>query len=211
MTRSEKAPLVRKTLAGLYPKTACFLKAGKDYELLFAVILSAQATDVSVNAATKVLFQKLPDLSDYTEENRKVLEDAVRSVGLWRAKSSNILKTAEILRTQYYGKVPADRKALMSLPGAGYKTSGVILGELFHAPLIPVDTHVYRVSHRLGLVPEKDTPEKTEEDLERLYREEATIELHRQFILFGRNVCLAKNPLCSACPLRKLCSHPAVK
>ncbi len=207
MTKKEKALYIQKVLESMYPHTETFLHFETDYQLLFAIILSAQATDKSVNEATERLFSLLPHLEDYKEENKEIILSSIKKVGLGKSKCEYILKTAEILLSQYDGKVPTDRKALMSLPGVGYKTSGVFLGEYYNIPVIPVDTHVYRVTHRLGLVKDNLTADETEVSLERLYKDNSTIHLHRQFILLGRNICHCKSPECDCCPFRDICTY----
>jgi endonuclease-3 len=207
MERSKKVEFIANTLQELYPDTHTFLEYQKDYELLFATILSAQATDKSVNEATSRLFKECPRLEDYNQENKALILDCIKKVGLGKSKCEYLIKTADILLKEYRGELPRDRKALMALPGVGYKTSGVVLAELYDDPFIPVDTHVFRVSHRLGLVNDKLTPEETEVALERLFKGKHSIHLHRQFILLGRNICLARNEKCDLCPLKEVCKN----
>ncbi len=207
MTKSEKALYIKERLETLYPHTETFLHFHSDYQLLFAIILSAQATDRSVNEATEKLFLLLPHLEDYKEENRDVILDSIKKVGLGKSKCEYILKTAKILLDEYDGKVPTDREKLMKLPGVGYKTSAVFLGEYYNLPFIPVDTHVYRVTHRLGLVKDSLSPDETEVALEKLYKDQSCIHLHRQFILLGRNICSSKSPKCMDCPLMEVCTY----
>lgn len=207
MTKSEKTLYIKERLETLYPHTETFLHFHSDYQLLFAIILSAQATDKSVNEATEKLFLLLPHLEDYKEENRDVILDSIKKVGLGKSKCEYILKTAKILLDEYDGKVPTDREKLMKLPGVGYKTSAVFLGEYYNLPFIPVDTHVYRVTHRLGLVKDSLSPDETEVALEKLYKDQSCIHLHRQFILLGRNICSSKSPKCMDCPLKEVCTY----
>jgi len=202
-----KAEFIYSVLEQLYPKTKSFLNYSKDYELLFATILSAQATDASVNKATQILFVRFPSLSDYTNENLPEIFDCVKSLGLGKSKSLHLVQSAKMLLEDYHGIVPQDREELMKLPGVGYKTSGVVLAELYSYPYIPVDTHVQRVSIRLGFVKANSVPEKTELALEKQYKNQKGIELHHRFILFGRNYCKAINPLCSSCPLKDICGY----
>lgn len=194
-------------LEGLYPETHCFLHFQKDYELLFAVLLSAQATDISVNKATEVLFSTYLDLPSYAKADKEDIEKIVHSVGLSKTKSENIVKTARILLEKYDGQVPKDREKLVELPGVGFKTAGVVLAELYGYPYLPVDTHVKRVTTRLGIVKEGLTPEKIEHELERKIHRSPLIDIHRRFILLGRNICLARNPKCLTCPLLSLCQE----
>ena len=207
MERSKKISFIATTLQELYPDTHTFLEYQKDYELLFATILSAQATDISVNEATSRLFKECPTLDDYTIDNQDLILSCIKKVGLGKVKCQYLIKTAKILKEEYHYVLPKDRKTLMSLPGVGFKTSGVVLAELYDEPYIPVDTHVYRVSHRLGIVNDKLSPEETEGALERLFKGYHMIHLHRQFILLGRNICLAKKEKCEICPFKDICKY----
>ncbi len=208
MVTSSQAEKIVLLLNEAFPSTHTFPNhnANKDYEFLFAVILSAQATDASVNQATSVLFKKYPNLLDYNDKNKDGILTCVKSVGLSNTKVKHILQTASILINQYHGKLPQDREELMKLPGVGFKTSGVVLGELYDYPLIPVDTHVYRISHRMGLVSNRLDPKKTEIALEKVFKEEANIHLHQRLILLGRTFCKAKKPDCLNCPVRDYCN-----
>lgn len=211
ITLKTKAQIVYRELCRLYPKTSCFLHFSKDYELLFAVILSAQATDKSVNEATSVLFKEFPKLEDYNPNNRAEIKSIIKSVGLANSKVEYLIKTAQILLEQYDGKVPQDRKKLMELSGVGFKTSGVVLGELFNEKLIPVDTHISRVTKRIGLVSSELSNDEIEVKLERLFSEDRSIDLHRKLILFGRNICKAQAPDCSSCPFTEICRYYKLK
>lgn len=198
---------VTTVLQVLFPKTATFLHYGKDYELLFAIILSAQATDTSVNQATDILFCEFQKLDDYQKSAYDEIYRIIRPVGLCKTKALHIIETARILIDRYQGKVPKDRDLLMKLPGVGAKTAAVFLGEYYDEPYFPVDTHVQRVATRLGLVKEGIAPIETEKRLEKLFKGYHLIHLHRQFILFGRNICTARNPHCASCPFRDLCRY----
>ncbi len=207
MATSRKVERIADTLASLYPETKTFLEYGKEYELLFAIILSAQATDKSVNAATKILFSEFTSLKDYTLERRDEIQKIVSKVGLAKSKSLYIVKTAKILLEEYGGKVPYDRESLKRLPGVGHKTSGVFLAELGIEDFFPVDTHVHRVAYRLGLIGKDTSPDEAEEILERKFIGYPLIVNHRRMILFGRNLCKAINPSCGECPLMDICQH----
>jgi len=202
---SEEEKALSKRLLSSFPVREPFLKAQKDYEFLFAVMLSAQTTDESVNKATARLFQDLPTLGDYTEENREVLLRDIRSVGLYRTKGENLLRTAKALREEYGGKVPLSREKLLLLPGVGFKTSGVYLAERAGFNYIPVDTHVERVSKRLGLAPKAASPTEVEGILEKTFADEEGILLHRGLILLGRTYCKARKAECLRCPMKDLC------
>ncbi len=206
MAINKKAEMIKGVLKREYPHTETFLHYTKDYELLFAVILSAQATDKSVNEATSLLFMEFPSLDDYVIEKKERIYSIIKRIGLAKSKTEYIVSTAKMLKEEYKGILPHERKELMKFPGVGYKTSGVVLAELGIQDFFPVDTHVQRVSKRLGLI-KKETPEETEKVLERIFRGSEYIVLHRQFILFGRNICKAMNPSCETCPLKELCTE----
>lgn len=207
MTAIEKASLIKDELERRYPNTSTFLKFQTDWQLLFAVVLSAQATDKSVNLATEKLFSILPELSDYTEENRDVIKSCIKNVGLSNTKTEYLIQEARILLEEYGGVVPRNREKLQKLPGVGFKSSGVVLAEYYGDPYIPVDTHVYRVTHRLGIVKDSLDPKGTELQLEKIFKVESRIHLHRQLILFGREVCHARNEECSLCPFTSICKY----
>lgn len=207
MATSKKVLFIKEKLDELYPETHTFLNYSKEYELLFAVILSAQATDKSVNEATKSLFSKFASLENYCIENKDEIEKIVHGVGLGKSKTSHIIKTSHILLSKYGGEIPHNREALRELPGVGVKTSGVVLAELGIIDALPVDTHVFRVTYRLGLHKETST-DKVEEILEKKFHEFSLIDTHRQLILFGRNICQAKSMKCSTCPFyQNICKY----
>lgn len=197
--------LIPEILKEIYPKTKTFLNYSKDYELLFAIILSAQASDDSVNKATSILFKKYPTLDSFLDAKYIDVYGIIKPVGLAKSKTNYLLDTAKTLKEKYDGIVPKNRNELVSLNGVGYKTSGVFLGELYDYPYFPVDTHVLRVSTRLGIVKDDITPNECEKKLEKIYKCYHLIELHRQFILFGRNICLSRKPNCSSCPFASFC------
>ncbi len=207
MTRVNKAKEVASYLKSAYPPTNSFLHYKKDWELLFAVILSAQATDKSVNEATEHLFAQYPDLKDFTAANLEGILKCIRHVGLGKSKANYLIETSSILLNKFDGNVPKDRKLLRQLPGVGYKTSGVVLAELYDYPFIPVDTHIFRVSHRIGLVNNKLTPEQTEPELEKLFKGEHAIDRHHSLILFGRERCKSQVPNCEKCPFSSFCNY----
>lgn len=207
MKISDKYALVAQVLKTLYPDTHTFLHYSKDYEFLFAIILSAQATDDSVNQATSRLFKEFPSLNDYKVENKDRIYSIIKNVGLGKSKSEYLIKTADILLKEYQGRVPKNREELMKLYGVGYKTSGVLLAELYDFPYIPVDTHILRVSHRIGLVKDDLDATATEKALEKGFKNFHKIEIHRQLILFGRNICKALKPRCMDCPFKEICKY----
>jgi len=180
------------------------LSFGNHYQLLTAVILSAQATDVSVNKATKPLFEVAPTPEKMLQLGTSRLIDYIKSIGLFNAKAKNIIKMSEILIQKYNGCVPSSFVELEQLPGVGRKTANVVLNEAFHIPTIAVDTHVFRVSNRTGLAPGK-TPHAVEMKLMRRVPYNYQLHAHHWLILHGRYVCLARTPKCTICPVAKYC------
>lgn len=174
------------------------------YTLVVAVALSAQATDVSVNKATARLFQVADTPQKMLALGEEGLKPYISSIGLFNTKAKNVIRMAEILLETYGGEVPLEREKLQALPGVGRKTASVVLNELRVEPAIAVDTHVFRVSHRLGLSAGK-TPDKVEQELMRVVPEPYLTRAHHWLILHGRYVCLARRPRCEDCPVADLC------
>ena len=187
-----------------HPTTELVYK--NEFELLIAVILSAQATDVSVNKATKELYKVANTPEAICKLGERKLKKYVQSIGLYNTKAKNIIKTCKILIDRFDSKVPEDRVALESLPGVGRKTANVILNTAFGHPTIAVDTHIYRVSNRTGIAPGKTVLE-VEKRLLRLVPEEFKREAHHWLILHGRYTCIARNPKCSDCSINDLCEY----
>jgi endonuclease III len=184
------------------PKTELAYK--NPYTLVVAVALSAQATDVSVNKATKALFELADTPKAMLDLGIERLTDLIKTIGLYRNKAKNVIALSQILIDQYGGEVPLNRAALESLPGVGRKTASVVLNELGVEPAIAVDTHVFRVAHRLGLS-QASTPDSVEKDLMRLTPEALRTRAHHWLILHGRYVCVARKPKCDQCPIAELC------
>lgn len=174
------------------------------FQLLIAVILSAQATDVSVNAATKGLFQIAPTPEAMLKLGSDDLKNYIRTIGLFNTKAVNILKTCQILVEQHAGEVPKSREELENLPGVGRKTANVILNTAFGMPTIAVDTHIFRVCNRTRIAKGK-TPREVEDRLVRLVPKEYQLGAHHWLILHGRYVCTARSPKCTSCPIEDLC------
>jgi endonuclease-3 len=174
------------------------------FELLVAVILSAQATDKSVNLATDALYQKANTPAAILKLGQKGLERYVKSIGLYRTKAKNILATCKLLLENHGGEVPRTREALEALPGVGRKTANVVLNIAFGEPTIAVDTHLFRIGNRTGLAPGK-TPLEVEEKLLKFVPEEFRLHAHHWLILHGRYVCVARAPKCTQCLIRDLC------
>jgi endonuclease-3 len=182
------------------------------YTLLVAVALSAQTTDKAVNKATKPLFAMASDPSAMLAIGEERLMAMISSIGLYRNKAKNVIALSRILIDKYSGEVPLTREGLLELPGVGNKTASVVLNELNIEPAIAVDTHVYRVSHRLGLVgPKANTPEKVERELMRIIPRPWRTRAHHWLILHGRYVCVARKPKCDICIVRDLCPRIGVE
>jgi len=181
------------------------LKYKNNFELLISVILSAQATDVSVNKATKHLFKLANNPKSILQLGLSRLKQEIRTIGLYNNKAKNIIKTCERLITEHNGRVPKDREALEQLPGVGRKTANVILNTAFSKPTIAVDTHVFRVANRTGLA-KGETPIKVEHGLLSVIPKKYLINAHHHLILHGRYVCLARKPLCYKCHITNHCA-----
>lgn len=191
----------------LYPDAHCELEYTKDYELLIAIVLSAQTTDKRVNQVTKVLFSKYPSLEELANAPLEDIENIIMSIGTFKKKSQFIQNIANALLKDYNGKVPNDRKYLETLSGVGRKTTNVFLSEFYNVPSIAVDTHVERVSKRLNLAPQTADVKKIEQNLMKKIPEERWIKTHHGLIFFGRYHCKAINPNCSNCELKQICKY----
>ena len=178
------------------------------YTLLVAVVLSAQATDVSVNKATEPLFKIADSPEKMVALGEAKLTEYIRTIGLFRTKAKHVIELSRILVDKYGGQVPADREALEALPGVGRKTANVVLNTAFGQPTIAVDTHIFRLANRTGLAPGK-TPRHVEDRLEKVVPDRFKRGAHHWLILHGRYVCLARKPRCEACVLADLCAYPA--
>ena len=194
-----------KGLQELYPDAKCELKHSSHFELLIAVILSAQTTDERVNSITPILFGKYPDAFKLAKANLKTVEKIIMPIGLYKNKAKNIIETSKILVQKSNGQVINDRSFLESLPGVGRKTCNVVLNNCFDEPAFAVDTHVTRVSKRLGIANIDDDPKTIEEKLMTYFPKDKWGKLHHQFIFFGRYKCKAKTPDCINCPFTKIC------
>ena len=196
---------IREFLNELYPNPKCELEYSKDYELVIAVMLSAQTTDKGVNKVTRVLFEKYDSLEKLSKANLDDLKEIIRPIGNYNKKSINIIEIAKKLLTEFHGVVPKTHEELESLNGVGHKTANVVLGELYNIPSLAVDTHVSRVSKRLGLTTSSDV-KIIEQDLMKQFPEDEWTKLHKQLVLFGRYNCKAKNPKCLNCKLKDICN-----
>ena len=176
------------------------------FELLVATILSAQATDVSVNKVTKEMFKEANTPEDFANMDIKKLENYIRSIGIYRNKAKNIQAASKILINDYNSIVPKDKKELQKLPGVGRKTANVVVSNAYGIPAIAVDPHVFRVSNRIGLA-NANNVDKTEDQLEKNIDQSRWTKTHHQIITHGRALCKARNPLCEECQLNKLCEY----
>ena len=190
----------------LFPNVGCELNYHKDYELVIAVMLSAQTTDVSVNNVTQVLFDKYLDLNSLANADLEDIEDIIHSIGLYKNKAKNVIGIAKALVENYGGVVPSDKDGLQKLPGVGNKTAGVIRAEIFKIPDLPVDTHILRISKRLKLASKDDDPYDVEMKLKRAFPKDSWIKLHHQLMHFGRYFCTARNPQCEKCKIAEFCT-----
>lgn len=184
----------------------CYLNHENTEQLLIATMLSAQCTDARVNIVTKDLFRKYPDMEAFARADLQELEQDIRPTGFYHNKARNIIGCARKLVEEYGGKVPRDLDALVSLPGVGRKTANVIRGNIFHEPSVVVDTHVKRISRKLGLTKEED-PVKIEYDLMKELPKDHWILYNIQIITFGRQICFARNPKCEECFLTRYCKE----
>ena len=205
MNRDKRAAIYRK-LRELNPRPDTELEYRDPFELLVAVILSAQATDISVNKATEKLYKVANTPHAILELGVDGLKPYIRTIGLYNNKAQNIIKTCRILLDEHDGEVPRSREALESLPGVGRKTANVILNTAFGEPTIAVDTHIFRVSNRTGLAKGK-TPLEVEKRLVRLTPDEFKQDAHHWLILHGRYVCKARKPLCGECAILDWCEY----
>ena len=191
-------------LAETYPDAKCALDHVNVFQLLVAVVLSAQTTDKSVNKVTPELFERYPDAASLAEADQRSVEEIIRTIGMYRTKSANIIKLSKELTERFNGEVPGNYEDLISLPGVGRKTANVVLSVGFGVQRIAVDTHVFRVSNRIGLVDEDDVL-KTELALMENIPEDRWSETHHSLIFHGRNICDARKPKCVECPISQLC------
>ena len=202
MNRAQKMAILEK-LEQAYPEAKAELVFANPYEMLVATILSAQCTDRQVNRVTPAVFERWPDANAMAEAEEGELYPLVKSCG-FRSKAGNIIAACKRIREEHGGQVPDTREELMKLPGVGRKTANVVLSNAFGIPAFAVDTHVFRVSNRLGLC-KADTVEETERQMTRLIPKEKWGQAHHWLIWHGRRVCKAQRPLCAECPLKDLC------
>ena len=197
-------------LKQLYPDGICSLQYKKDYELLFAVRLSAQCTDERVNQVTPALFARFPTLEAFAQADVEEVGEYIHSCGFFRAKSRDLVLCAQLLLSQHGGKVPGTMEELVALPGVGRKTANLILGDVFHTPgVVVADTHCIRISGRLGLTDGTKDPGKVEKQLREILPPEESNDFCHRLVLHGRAICTARQAKCGMCPLAPVCDYAA--
>ena len=189
----------------LFPSAKCELFYSKDYELVIAVMLSAQTTDKAVNLVTPILFKKYPSLDALNNAPLEDIEETIKQIGLYKNKAKNLKGIVKDLIERFNYRVPSDKEELMTLPGVGNKTAGVIRAEIFQIPDLPVDTHILRIAKRLNLAKKDDEPIDVERKLKKIIPEERWIKSHHQLIHFGRYFCTARSPQCQNCKISDMC------
>lgn len=193
-------------LEELFPNATCELHYGSIFQLLIAVMLSAQTTDISVNKVTPALFERFPTPETLSMASNEEIEQLIKAIGLYKFKAKRAIEASKKIMEHFSGQVPSTMEELLTLDGVGRKTASVVLAEGFKIPAVPVDTHVERVSKRLGLAKISDGPVEIEQIIKKLFEQKNWIKLHHQLIFFGRYQCKAKNPICESCKLRNYCN-----
>ena len=209
MVSKKEASEMMEHLCRLYPDADCELDYDTTFQLLISVILSAQTTDVQVNKCTPALFAKYPDAKSLAEAPVESVKELIKPTGYFNAKANNIMKCAQALVEKFGGEVPKTVEELTTLPGVGKKTANVVLGVAFDTPGWTVDTHVQRLTKRMGLT-RNDDPLKIEADLEKLYPKQDWTQYSITIIWHGRRMCYARNPACHECPINHICPSSAV-
>ena len=194
-------------LKKLYPDAVCSLDYRKDYELLFSVRLAAQCTDARVNLVTPALFERFPSLEAFAQATPEEVGEYVHSCGFWRAKARDIVGSAQMLLSDFGGRVPDTMEDLLRLPGVGRKTANLILGDVYGKEGYVCDTHCIRITGRLGITDGSKDPLKVEQQLRKVIPPEESSDFCHRMVLHGRALCMARGPRCGECPLRDLCDH----
>lgn len=210
MTKKERVLKVIEALKIKYPDALCSLTASNPFELLVAVRLSAQCTDARVNLVTPALFEKYKTLDDYCNADVKDIEGLIHSCGFYKSKAASIIDMAKGVRDRFGGVVPDNIEDLITLNGVGRKTANLIVGDIYGKESIVVDTHMIRISNRIGLVADKD-PKRIEFALKKIVPPEEGSDFCHRIVLFGRDVCSARKPLCDECPIADVCKKVGVK
>lgn len=204
MTKKERTIAAVELLKIQYPDAICSLEYEKPYELMIATRLSAQCTDARVNIVTRTLFKQFPTLQSFAEAEISELEEAVKPCGFYKTKAKSIKEAAQRLLEVYGGEIPQTMEELLTLPGIGRKTANLLLGDLYGKPAVVTDTHCIRICGRLGLTKNTE-PAKVESDLRKLLPPEESSDFCHRIVLFGREFCKARKPVCANCPLREIC------
>lgn len=204
MKKEEIAELAVAELEKLYPDAACSLNYSKPYELMFAARLSAQCTDARVNIVTETLFKKYPTLQSFADADLEELQQDIKPCGFYKTKAKSIKEMANQLINNFNGGIPQTIDELLTLSGIGRKTANLMMGDVWHKPAIVTDTHFIRITGRLGLTA-NEQPAKVEKDLHMLIPPEKSSDFCHRIVQFGRDICKARNPLCSECPLNYFC------
>lgn len=203
MTKAEK---VYELLKEDYPDAKCGLDYGTPFQLLISTMLSAQATDKSVNAVTEGLYKEYPDLNSFLTLTQQEIEQKIKKIGIYKNKAKNIYNMCRELKERFNGEVPKDMESLMSLSGVGRKTASVVLVEAFNIPAFPVDTHVFRITRRIGLA-KGDTADKVSDEMMTKLPKYKWHLMHHLLITHGRATCIAQKPKCEKCSLKGICNY----
>lgn len=203
MTKTEK---VYELLKKAYPDAKCGLVFNTPLQLLISTILSAQATDKSVNKVTEELYMQYPDLDSLLTLSHEEIAQKIKQIGLYRTKSKNIYNMLRVIKNNYKGEVPKNMDDLMSLPGVGRKTASVVLAEAFNIPAFPVDTHVFRITRRIGIAKENTADKVSDEMMKKLPKYKWHL-MHHLLITHGRTICTAKSPKCKICNVNEICTY----
>jgi len=199
-----KAAKVYDILKEAYPDAKCGLDYGTSFQLLVSTVLSAQATDKSVNKVTEEMYKQYPDLDSFLTLSQHEIEETIKKIGLYKNKAKNIYKMCRELKEKFHGDVPKNMDDLMSLSGVGRKTASVVLVEAFNIPAFPVDTHVFRIARRIGLSKET-TPDKVSDEMMKKLPKYKWHLMHHLLITHGRKTCIAQNPKCEDCTVNRIC------
>ncbi|MDR2559476.1 MAG: endonuclease III [Oscillospiraceae bacterium] len=209
MKCEEKIKGITRELSKLYTNPQCALFYREPHELMIAARLSAQCTDKRVNLVTPALFARFMNIADFAEADVGEVEKYVKSCGLYKTKASDIVEMCRMVRSDYGGKIPDNLEDLLKLPGIGRKTANLLTGTLYGKPAVVTDTHVIRLSNRLGLIkPKSENPVKIEFALKKLLHESEQLSFCHRLVLFGRDVCKAQKPGCISCVIKKYCNFP---
>lgn len=204
----QKAAEICDALDRVYPDARCSLVYEEPYQLMIATRLSAQCTDARVNIVTQTLFRQFPTLDSFADADLTALEDAVKPCGFYRAKAKSIKEMCTRVRDVYGGVVPSNMDDLLTLSGIGRKTANLLLGDVYGQTAVVTDTHCIRISGRLGLT-KRHAPEQVEEDLRKILPPDRSSRYCHQIVMFGRDTCRARNPICDGCPLKDYCTDPS--